>query len=167
MKILIVSDTHKKEDNLYKIFRREKDFQAMIHLGDAEGRDEEITRELWKTHPLCAAKYIRGNCDDDLRLPLSDAVEYGHVRFFMTHGHRHQVNADPELTVLSQSAYENLCPYALFGHSHRPLVLTARNGVVCVNPGSVSEPRTEDRRASYCMAEIDGDGRVSFEIRYI
>ena len=167
MKILIVSDTHKKEDNLYEVFRREKDFQAMIHLGDAEGMDEEITRELWKTHPLCAAKYLRGNCDDDQSLPLFDAVEYGFVRFFLTHGHRYQVNTDPELTVLSQLAYENGCPYAFFGHSHKPLIYTAHNGVICANPGSISEPRTEDRRASYMMAEIDRDGRVRLDLRYL
>jgi len=167
VKLLIVSDTHRKETNLYTIFRREKDFQAMIHLGDAEGRDEEITRTLWETHPLCAAKYIRGNCDDDIRLPVFDSVEYGHVKFFLTHGHRYLVNAEPTLTVLSESAYGNGCAYALFGHTHRPVIFTAANGVVCVNPGSVSEPRTEDRKCSYCMAEIDPDGRVSFEIKYL
>jgi len=167
MKLLIVSDTHRKEENLYRVFRKEKDFQAMIHLGDAEGREEEITRELWKTHPLCAAKYLRGNCDDHLDLPLFDVVEYGHVKFFLTHGHRYQVNRDPEFTVLAETAYENGCAYALFGHLHVPILMTAVYGVTVLNPGSVSEPRTEDRRATYCVAEIDGDGRVTFTLKYL
>ena len=39
-------------------------------------------------------------------------------------------------------------------------------GVVCFNPGSVSEPRTEDHRPSYGMITTE-NGKVSFEHRYV
>ena len=39
MKILIVSDTHRKNENLKKVLDREPPFDMMIHLGDAEGSE--------------------------------------------------------------------------------------------------------------------------------
>ena len=37
MRVLIVSDTHKKHENLITIMEKERPFDRMIHLGDAEG----------------------------------------------------------------------------------------------------------------------------------
>ena len=37
MRVLIVSDTHKKHENLKEIIQRVGKFDLMIHLGDAEG----------------------------------------------------------------------------------------------------------------------------------
>ena len=36
MKILIVSDTHRKDGNLYDVIEKEKPLDMLIHLGDAE-----------------------------------------------------------------------------------------------------------------------------------
>ena len=40
MKILIISDTHRKHDNLLKVLERECPVDLLIHLGDAEGYDD-------------------------------------------------------------------------------------------------------------------------------
>ena len=40
MKILIVSDTHRKDENLKWVIRKTKPFDMLIHLGDAEGKSE-------------------------------------------------------------------------------------------------------------------------------
>lgn len=46
----------------------------------------------------------------------------------------------------------------LFGHSHRPLLLSSLgNSVIYFNPGSVGQPRDGDPRASYGVIEIDYD----------
>lgn len=37
MKILIISDTHRKHENLLKVLERECPVDLLIHLGDAEG----------------------------------------------------------------------------------------------------------------------------------
>ena len=37
MKILVVSDTHRKLENLKVILEREQPMDLLIHLGDAEG----------------------------------------------------------------------------------------------------------------------------------
>ena len=39
MKVLIVSDTHRKDDNLERIIEEEAPFDMLIHLGDAEGSE--------------------------------------------------------------------------------------------------------------------------------
>ena len=36
MKILIISDTHRKHENLLKVLERECPVDLLIHLGDAE-----------------------------------------------------------------------------------------------------------------------------------
>ena len=40
MRVLIVSDTHKKHENLITIMEKERPFDRMIHLGDAEGYED-------------------------------------------------------------------------------------------------------------------------------
>ena len=42
MKILIVSDTHRKDVNLKEILERSGRLDMLIHLGDAEGSEQEI-----------------------------------------------------------------------------------------------------------------------------
>lgn len=42
MKILIVSDTHRKDGNLYDVIEKEKPLDMLIHLGDAEGSEHVI-----------------------------------------------------------------------------------------------------------------------------
>ena len=79
MRILIVSDTHGKHDNLQKIFSTEEAFDLMLHLGDAEGHEDYIEclagcpvyivsgnndffsdlpreREIWMDSPVCRKK---------------------------------------------------------------------------------------------------------------
>ena len=41
-KILVVSDSHRRDDILKEIIRRVKPFQVLIHLGDAEGSEAGI-----------------------------------------------------------------------------------------------------------------------------
>ena len=42
MKILVVSDTHRKDDNLKLVIEEEKPMDILIHLGDAEGSENRI-----------------------------------------------------------------------------------------------------------------------------
>ena len=42
MKVLIVSDTHRNEDNLIEVLEREKNLDLLIHCGDVEGAEDEI-----------------------------------------------------------------------------------------------------------------------------
>ena len=60
MKILIVSDTHRKDENLKWVIRKTKPFDMLIHLGDAEGSEYEIMKWVDKG---CDLEMIMGNND--------------------------------------------------------------------------------------------------------
>ena len=42
MKVLIVSDTHRKHKNLETVMERVQPIDLLIHLGDAEGSEDYI-----------------------------------------------------------------------------------------------------------------------------
>ena len=60
MKVLIVSDTHRKDDNLERIIEEEAPFDMLIHLGDAEGSEHAIA--TWVNED-CDLEIILGNND--------------------------------------------------------------------------------------------------------
>ena len=60
MKVLIVSDTHRKDDNLERIIEEEAPFDMLIHLGDAEGSEYLI--EDWVDKD-CQLEMVKGNND--------------------------------------------------------------------------------------------------------
>lgn len=55
MKILIVSDTHRKDGNLQWVMEKEKPFDMLIHLGDAEGSEQYIAH--W-AEPGCELEMV-------------------------------------------------------------------------------------------------------------
>ena len=151
MKVLIVSDTHNKHGNLFKIFRKET-FDAVIFLGDVEHGEEAVRKELENRHPLCPIKFVKGNCDDFSKADVSAVAAYDGVKVFMTHGHHFAVRFGRES--LAEKALEEGCSIALFGHLHLPIKEEVL-GITCFNPGSVGEPRNEDKRATYGMLETE------------
>lgn len=60
MKILIVSDTHRKDGNLYDVIKKEKPLDMLIHLGDAEGSEHVIVDWL---NEGCELVMVQGNND--------------------------------------------------------------------------------------------------------
>ena len=54
----------------------------------------------------------------------------------------------------------------MYGHTHVPECIV-QDGVRVINPGSLTRPRTQDRRGSYMIMEIDdATGELSFDLRY-
>ena len=82
---------------------------------------------------------VRGNCDaevDQMVLPFPCMAEYAvlvadEVTFYLTHGHHANPDALPSLEEGS---------VFLSGHTHVKMD-EVRNGIRCVNPGSVSIPK--------------------------
>ena len=60
MRILIVSDTHRRDENLKEVIRRTGPLDMMIHLGDAEGSEHAIA--TWVNED-CDLEMILGNND--------------------------------------------------------------------------------------------------------
>ena len=159
MRVLIVSDTHKKHENLITIMERERPFDRMIHLGDAEGYEDYIAELAG-----CPLDIVAGNNDFFSDLPREDEILLEGHKIMVTHGHNYGVSMD--LYGVSEEAAARGCEIVCFGHTHKPVVEN-KNGVLVINPGSLSFPRQEGRRPSYAVMELYKGEEPEIEIRYL
>lgn len=99
---------------------------------------------------------VRGNCDsevDQMLLQFPCLAPHNQLlcagrRWFMTHGHLYQFDDLPL----------NSGDVLLSGHTHVAGISTAANGVICVNPGSITFPR--NGAAPSCAVYVDGQLKI-------
>ncbi len=161
MKILVVSDTHRKDDNLKLVLSEECPLDMLIHLGDAEGSEHFIPD--W-VNPECRMEMVLGNNDFFSRLDREREIDIAGHKAFITHGHYYGVSMGPEGLV--DEAKSRGCDIAMYGHTHRPF-LDVIDGVTVLNPGSLSYPRQEGRRPSYMIIHVDADGKMNYQQKYL
>ena len=161
MKILVVSDTHRKDDNLKLVLSEECPLDMLIHLGDAEGSEHFIPD--W-VNPECRMEMVLGNNDFFSRLDREREIDIAGHKAFITHGHYYGVSMGPEGLV--DEAKSRGCDIAMYGHTHRPF-LDVIDGVTVLNPGSLSYPRQEGRRPSYMIIHVDADGKMDYQPKYL
>lgn len=166
MKLMIASDIHGSAlycECLLSAFEREG-ADRLVLLGDLlyhgprndlpDGyAPKEVAAMLNASKRRLLA--IRGNCDTEvdqmvLDFPiLSDSLLLfiGGRTVFATHGHH-----------LNPDALPPLCPgdLLLYGHTHIPDI-SLREGILCLNPGSVSIPKGGSERSYLILT----DDRVS------
>ena len=159
MKILIISDTHRKHENLLKVLERECPVDLLIHLGDAEGYEDYIAEQAG-----CPVEVVAGNNDFFSSLPREKELQIGKYKVLITHGHYYYVSAG--LEDIKKEARGRGMDIVMFGHTHRP-VLEVIDGILAINPGSLSYPRQMGRRPSYVVLETDEDGNITGEIKYL
>lgn len=159
MKILIVSDTHGKHENLEKVFEREAPIDLLIHLGDAEGYEDYIADMAG-----CPIEIVAGNNDFFSSLPREKELLLGKYKVLITHGHYYYVNAG--IGEIQKEAAARDCDIVMFGHTHRPIIDYGKN-IITMNPGSLSHPRQDGRRPSYILMLMDKDGNANFEIEFL
>jgi putative phosphoesterase len=103
-------------------------------------------------------------------LPTHVSSKVGDKALYMTHGSPD----DPMWEYVLPSTHSDLMDYYLkkvgadvmaVGHSHMPFEWRGESGVV-FNPGSVGQPRTGDRRASFAIVSVEG-GEVKVEHRMV
>lgn len=160
MRVLIVSDTHGREDNLEKVLREIGRLDYMIHLGDSESGEERIRGMV-----ECPVYMVAGNCDFFTRLPNTAVITIGGHRILITHGHYFYVSVGTRDLV--EDAKANNCDIAMFGHTHRPFLDQSDPEVTVLNPGSLSYPRQEGRRPSYMVMTIREGYPVEYKLEYI
>lgn len=132
MKILIISDNHGDQEILEQITARWQDqVDLMIHCGDSEMAPTLSVMKRFKVAVL-------GNNDLGLDYPLEQTVEKAGQRVYATHGHRYQVNST--LTPLMLKGQEQQAAMVCYGHTHQ-LAVTEAEGMLMINPGSISLPR--------------------------
>lgn len=158
MKVLIVSDTHGYNDNYFKVVEMHNP-DMVVHLGDVEGAEYSIVRKT-----PCPVHIVAGNNDIFSDLPREEEFTIGKYKCLATHGHYYYVSMGPE--TIMEVARNRQIDVVMYGHTHKPEV-RRENGVIAVNPGSLSYPRQEGRRPSYIIMEIDRFDEVHFTIAYL
>lgn len=161
MKVLIVSDTHRRDDNLKKVIEELKPLDMFIHLGDSEGSEAFIPEWL---NPECEIQMVRGNNDFFSNLDREREITIGRYRALLTHGHYYNVSLGTE--GIKQEAADRHVDIVMFGHTHRPCY-EVQDDLIVLNPGSLSYPRQEGRKPSYMVMELDKSGRASFTLNYV
>ena len=87
MKVLIVSDTHGRDENLEIAINREAPFDMLVHCGDVEGREFYI-----EALAECPCSIVSGNNDFFSDLPREDVIEVEGNKILVTHGHYYGVS---------------------------------------------------------------------------
>lgn len=159
MRVLIVSDTHRDNENYFALIEKLKDIDMVIHCGDAEGSEYSISEGAG-----CETLIVMGNNDFFSDLPREIETEIEGYRVLITHGHTYCVSMGSER--IKEEAILRGFDIVMFGHTHKPL-LEIDDDVIALNPGSLSYPRQEGRRPSYMIMEIDRNGEAHFTVNYL
>ena len=151
MKILVFSDSH----SYINLMRRYIDAikpDAIIHLGD----HYDDTEELVEKYHYIRFHQVRGNCDSvkaPLNAPTILCYPIGGVKFYMTHGHYHNVKMQTDR--LLYAAMESGADAVLFGHTHSPVCTQTDSGLWVINPGACNHSG-----GSACLVET-AEGKIS------
>ena len=158
-KILIVSDTHRKNENYLEIIKKCGPYDKVINCGDVEGSEFTICEAAG-----CPVEMVMGNNDFFSNLPREKEFLLGKYKVWLTHGHNYYVSMDNQ--TIKKEARARGMDIVMYGHSHRPIV-DYDNEIIAINPGSLTYPRQEGRKPSFIIMEIDSEGEAHFTINYI
>lgn len=142
MKLLILSDSHGDTPTLADILKKEKNVDAVIHLGDG-GTNMWDVKEFTQNFPVYQCQ---GNCDPSF-YDFSPEIIFTlcSKKIFACHGHRYNVKSG--INTIYFAAKEKEADICLYGHTHIP-----NNeyyaGVHLFNPGAVKDGR-------YGIVELD------------
>lgn len=154
MRILVISDSHGKNDDVKQVIEQVGEIDMFIHLGDIE-RGPDYIKKLAD----CETHMIAGNNDYDISLPAQESFMIADKKVFITHGHRFYVNYGVEQ--LREYAVANGYDIVMFGHTHVPY-LEIGDKVTILNPGSISYPRQDGRKHTFTMIDVDPKGEFHY-----
>jgi len=148
MKIVVVSDTHgNNKEVIEKISEMERP-DLLFHLGDYIEDGIKICTALGIDTIM-----VKGNGDRGNRIYNEDElIEISGRKIFLTHGHRYDVRYG--ITNLYYKALELNVDMVLFGHTHVPINIE-ENGIIFMNPGSPSIPRTQSKAKTIGLIDIN------------
>lgn len=159
MKILIVSDTHRRNENLIKVIERVKPIDLLVHCGDVEC-DESFIAEA----AGCPVQIVSGNNDFWSAMPKEKEFIIGDYKVWLTHGHNYYVSMNYE--IIKQEARARYMDIVMCGHTHKPVIDISAD-LTLINPGSLSYPRQEGRQASYIIMEVDAEGKAHYKTEFV
>ncbi len=159
MKILIVSDTHRHNENYLKVVEKVSPVDMVVHCGDIEGSEYLIAESAG-----CPVQMVMGNNDFFSDLSREKEFRIGKYKVWLTHGHNYYVSMSNEY--IKNEARARGADIVMYGHTHKPQI-DYDDGVIALNPGSLTYPRQEGRKASYMIMELDREGEAHFTINYL
>ncbi len=152
MKLLVVSDNHGEKALLEQLkVKYANEVDALIHCGDSELAEDDEAMADWIV--------VRGNCDYDDRYVEEKVIELSAETIFITHGHLYNVKMN-ELQLFYKSK-EVGATAVFFGHTHL-LGAEQIEGIIFVNPGSLSYPRGGNEK-TYALIEKSGS---TWDVRF-
>ena len=154
-KILVVSDTHGKMENLREVINIEKP-NVIYHLGDGQGVEDR----LWMMSEA-PVECVCGNCDWGTNLPNELVLEVGKHVVLLTHGHFYGVNYGYEKII--EAAHAKGCDVVLYGHTHVPTIDHVAD-LIIANPGSIAYPRQNSREHTYMTILLDNEGEFKMDL---
>lgn len=159
MRILIVSDTHRNNENFLKVVDREAPLDLVIHCGDAEGSEYLISKSAG-----CRTHIVMGNNDFFSDLPREDEFMIAGRKVWVTHGHNYYVSLGNE--TIKEIARQRGMDIVMYGHTHRP-VIEEEADLTVINPGSLTYPRQNGHRPSYVLMEVDENNKLHYSLHYL
>lgn len=159
MKVLIVSDTHRHNENFLKVIGKVGPVDMVIHCGDVEGAEAVIMQAAG-----CPVHMVQGNNDFWSNMPREKEFSIGAYKVWLTHGHNYYVSMNYEM--IKEEARNREIDIVMCGHTHKP-VIDIEEDVIVINPGSLSYPRQEGRKPSYIIMELDREGIPHFTLNYV
>lgn len=158
MKILIVSDTHGKDEYLFNTLQKVSPIDLLIHLGDIGGHEDYIN-----SISQCPVEMVSGNCDIFNGLPKEKMILIGKYKVMLTHGNMYDVrNGTYKIKEAARSRQANI---VMFGHTHVPLI-DLKEDIWAINPGSLALPRQRGRIPTFIIMDIDANGQAHFTINH-
>jgi len=157
MKILVLSDSHRKVANLLDAVEKEQP-DMVFHLGDLVEDAEALSYAC----PKLPMHNVEGNCDAwcaSTGVPATMLQQAGGACFLLTHGHL--FHAKSGASALLREGRRLKADAVLYGHTHIPLVQREPDGLWLINPGTAGGV---GNRPTYAVIWA-ADGEISAEIK--
>ena len=142
VKIVVVSDSHGRDDLLYDLQLQHGDADAFIHCGDVENDSESFPGYV----------IVQGNNDYYYDFPAERILPFGEHRILLIHSHQFPYRKREER--MRAYAKERGCDIVCYGHTH-VADLHRADGITLLNPGSLKYSR-DGRPPSYAILTLDG-----------
>lgn len=114
MRILVISDSHGRNDDVKGVLEQVGEIDMLIHCGDVERGDQYI-RDI----AGCPVVMVAGNNDYYLDLPSEETIEVEGYRIWVTHGHPYYVNSGVDY--LREYGEMHDVDVVMYGHTHVPV----------------------------------------------
>ena len=150
MRIVVISDSHRRTGVIDKILSAQKEAEYVFFLGDNVSDIEDFEF----LYPGKKFYSVAGNCDFSLVAPCVGVETVAGKKILYTHGHTFNVKYGTAR--LKEAAKQNGYQIVLYGHTHVSEIVYD-DGLYIVNPGSCSCPR-DGKRPSYAVIDITDGG---------